>query len=74
MTSKAAAVGAVIGMYSKLWAALATGTVTFLMIGWPHALWARAAALGINAVLVGMVPNWKQPSGQPGAVQQPPGS
>ena len=65
--------GAVLGSHAKLWAALATGAVTFLMIGWPSALWARAAALGINAVLVYLVPNAQAPSDQPGDVQHPPG-
>ena len=73
MTGKAAAIGAVLGSHAKLWAALATGAVTFLMIGWPHTLWAYAAALSINSVLVYLVPNAQAPSGQPGAAQPPPG-
>jgi len=73
MIDKAAAIGGALGSHAKLWAALATGSVTFLMIGWPAALWARAAALGINAVLVYLVPNAQAPDVRPGAVQPPTG-
>lgn len=73
MTGKTAAIGAALGSHAKLWAALATGGITFLMIGFPGRLWAQAAALGMNAVLVYLVPNAQAPSGQPGAVQVPPG-
>ena len=67
-------IGAALGAHAKLWAALATGVITFLMIYAPQAVWAHAAALAVNAVLVYLVPNWQPPQQPPGAAQRPPGA
>lgn len=62
---------AALGAYSKFWAALGTGGITYLMIAYPGRLWAEGAALGINAVLVYLVPNYRPPAQLPPGGQPP---